>query len=161
VLKKKNSVAIASAAFAGSGNKGENHFLTNSEEETERFASDFARSLREGDIVLLKGELGAGKTCFVRGLVGALHGNRGEAVKSPSYTLLNIYTGAPVVYHFDFYRIENPEDIIALGLDEFFGKGICVAEWPAGFLDEAADRTITVTIKTVNENKRLIEVRYG
>ncbi len=161
MLKKKNSVAAVSAARAGSIKHRVSHSLTNSEKETEKFAEDFARPLREGDIVLLKGELGAGKTCFVRGLVGALHGNRGEAVKSPSYTLLNIYTGAPVVYHFDFYRIENPEDIISLGLDEFLGKGICVIEWPAGFLEEASDSKITVTIKIVNENKRLIEVRYG
>lgn len=117
-----------------------------SEKETEEFGRNFASTLKDGDIVLLKGELGAGKTTMVKGI---LHGLRGETffgVKSPSYTVLNIYPGVPQVHHFDFYRIENPEDLEELGLNDYWGKGICLVEWPKSFCSSLPGRKIEADI---------------
>ena len=148
--------------------------ISKSEQETEKLAADLAARLKAGDNVCLYGELGAGKTCFARGIVSSLHREkrttakqappdaqnvRGNPVKSPSYTLLNIYEGEPVIYHFDFFRVENSDDISELGLDDYWGgDGICIVEWPKGFCASLPGRTIDVIIDFIEETKRSIKV---
>lgn len=133
--------------------------ITRSEEETVAFARELAAGLRAGDVLCLSGELGAGKTAFVRGLVDGLRGAGGGApVKSPTYTILNIYEGVPPIHHFDFYRVENAGDITALGLDDYWGKGISIVEWPKSFCYSLPGRIINVTVGITGQNERTIEV---
>ncbi|MBI3795190.1 MAG: tRNA (adenosine(37)-N6)-threonylcarbamoyltransferase complex ATPase subunit type 1 TsaE [Nitrospinae bacterium] len=136
-----------------------NVIKTTGEGETERAGERFASTLREGDVVFLHGELGAGKTCFTRGVLSALHRDGGTKVKSPTYAILNIYEGSPVVYHYDFYRVENEKDIYALGLDDYWGRGICIIEWPKNFCNSLPGRKIDVIITSVGDCEREIEVK--
>ena len=104
-------------------------YLTHSEADTLRLAGRLAEMLRPGDVVLLHGDLGAGKSVFARGVARAL-GVTG-AMPSPSFTLLIPYEGAQKLYHFDLYRLNDPEEFYAAGLDEFIGgDGIALIEWP-------------------------------
>jgi len=91
--------------------------------------------------------------------VARLHGASGQAVKSPSYTILTIYEGEPTIHHFDFFRVENGDDISELGLDDYWGKGICVVEWPKNFCASLPGRTIDVIIEFVSEKERRIRVK--
>ena len=93
--------------------------FTNSEEETILFAENFARNLKSGDVVLLSGELGSGKTTFIKGIARAIGIDQDE-IKSPSFVIMNLYEGRIPLYHFDLYRLENNEDINDLGFEEFF-----------------------------------------
>jgi len=103
--------------------------ITRSEAETRARGEALARSLRPGDVVLLVGDLGMGKTVFARGLARGL-GVEEEQVRSPSFTLVNRYTGRHLVYHIDLYRIDRPEELQELGLEEILeGDGVAVVEW--------------------------------
>jgi len=128
---------------------------TPDEQKTEEAGASLAPLLREGDVVLLHGELGAGKTCFARGILSALHHDGGMRAKSPTYTILNIYDGVPNVYHYDFYRVEDGGDIVALGLDDFWGKGICLVEWPKSFCYSLPGRKIDVSIALTGGGRRI------
>jgi tRNA threonylcarbamoyl adenosine modification protein YjeE len=95
----------------------------------ERVAAAFAADLRPGEVVALTGDLGAGKTTFVRAVVRALHG-RDEA-SSPTFTFRHTYAGEPPIEHLDLYRIEDPAEARELGLEEAFdGASIVLVEWP-------------------------------
>ena len=92
------------------------------------FAAAFARSLRPGDVVALSGELGAGKTTFVRAAVAARHGE--DQTTSPTFTFWHRYPGKPPIDHLDLYRVESPEELNELGLDEVFdSNSIVFIEW--------------------------------
>jgi len=103
--------------------------------DTHALAATFARSLRPGSALALSGPMGAGKTEFVRGFTHTLH--PGAPVRSPSYTLVNMYgTQPPTVYHFDFYRLSQIEDLEEIGFYEYLcGDGICIVEWADLFAD--------------------------
>ena len=102
------------------------------EEEMERLGEKVAGALGSGDLVYLIGELGAGKTTLVRGIARGL--SYQGRVNSPTFTLMNIYPAQPVIYHFDFYRLEGRE-LLDLGLEDYLEQeGIALIEWPqAGF----------------------------
>lgn len=128
-------------------------FITESEEETFAIARELGKELRGEEIILLEGELGAGKTLFVKGLAVGAGVEDPDEVNSPSFTILNIYHGKFPIYHFDFYRVEeNPE----IELSDFIGEGLIVIEW--------ADRLrmklkgIHVKIDILNETKRKIAI---
>jgi tRNA threonylcarbamoyladenosine biosynthesis protein TsaE len=104
--------------------------LSHSPEETIAFAQSFAAHLKKGDIVCLEGNLGAGKTTFVKGLASALRVKQSD-VTSPTFIIMNYYKGKLPIYHFDFYRLENPKEIATVNFDEYFyGDGVSVIEWP-------------------------------
>jgi tRNA threonylcarbamoyladenosine biosynthesis protein TsaE len=106
--------------------------LSASESETLALAADFAATLRPGDVVALRGPLGAGKTLFSRGVARAL-GYEGP-VSSPSYALVNEYDGRVPVYHMDLYRLAPGSDWEEIGLAHYLGgEGICLVEWPERF----------------------------
>ena len=117
---------------------------TASVEGTERLGAAFAPSLRAGDVVVLSGPLGAGKTRFVAGLVHALV--PGARVRSPSVTLVNEIPGPLPVYHLDLYRLDAARDIESLGLEEYAEQGALVVEWgerlPHAWLAEALTLTL-------------------
>jgi tRNA threonylcarbamoyladenosine biosynthesis protein TsaE len=106
------------------------HLISASAAETEAFGKAFGETLHSGDIVLLRGDLGAGKTSFTGGLVQAF-GIPREAVSSPTFAIMNRYDGRLPVYHFDLYRLRNAAEARNAGVEEFAGnEGITVIEWP-------------------------------
>jgi len=100
------------------------------EAETARIAGAVAHAARPGDVLALAGDLGSGKTAFARGFIRALT-TPGEEVPSPTFTLVQTYAaGDRTLYHFDLYRIEDPEEAWELGIEEAFAGGIALIEWP-------------------------------
>ena len=127
--------------------------ITHSREETIKFAEEYGKTLCRGDIVLLDGEMGAGKTVFTKGIALSL-GIKDE-ITSPTYAYLNDYDGR--LYHYDCYRLSSGEDAEALGLTEYFyGKGICVIEWSENISSALPDKTKKVKIEKIDENTRKI-----
>ena len=128
---------------------------SNSEKDTFNIAKKFAETLKKGDVVLLKGELGAGKTAFVKG-VADYFGLTG--VTSPTYAYLNVY--GELIYHYDCYRLSSGEDALSLGLTDYFnGDNICFIEWAENIADVLPKGVKTVTInKTENPSERIIEL---
>lgn len=129
--------------------------VTRAEHETEALGARLAPVIRGGEIVFLDGDLGSGKTTFVRGLLQAL-GHRG-AVKSPTFTLVEPYTfGALSVYHFDLYRLNDPEELEFIGLRDYLSSGgVCLFEWSArgaGFLPSP---DLTMTFSTVSDRREI------
>lgn len=103
--------------------------LSHSETETEQMGTSLAPQLRAGDVLLLRGELGAGKTAFVRGLAKGL--GILEAVSSPTFTLMHVYDGEVPLHHLDLYRLSDADEFYAAGLDDAVGRdAIAVIEWP-------------------------------
>ncbi len=103
--------------------------FSNSEEQTKQWARNLAAVLKPSSIICLYGELGTGKTTFVKGLAQGLK-IASEKVNSPTFVLMNVYEGRLPVYHFDFYRLEEIKEIERLGYEEFFyGEGVAVVEW--------------------------------
>lgn len=105
-------------------------FISKSLSDTTKIAKDYAKSLNAGDIVLLEGDLGAGKTMFTKGIVDYFsYGN--ENAISPTFTIVNEYHCQPIIYHFDFYRIKSEDELYAIGIEEYlYSGGICIIEWP-------------------------------
>lgn len=104
-------------------------YKTSSPEATQSLGEELSNGFREGTAVALIGELGAGKTCFVRGVAKGL--NAKGRVKSPSFTLVNIYDGGRLtLYHLDLYRLKSADEFYGAGLEEYvYGKGVCIIEW--------------------------------
>lgn len=132
--------------------------ISHSVAETENIAERFAQTLTGGEAVLLVGEMGAGKTHFVKGLAKGL--NIDDVITSPTFTLHNIYYGRLTLNHFDFYRVEDPAEAEMLGLDEFFydRRGVSAIEWSENIRELIPAKHITVTIEKLNESERKITV---
>ena len=132
-------------------------FISNSAEETVVFGRERAHAARAGDVIALVGDLGTGKTQFVKGFVAGL--GSGAAVTSPTFTLLHEYTGGRLtVYHFDFYRLEDRAAALRLGLDDyFFGDGVCVIEWADRFRDLIPPHANWISFETKSETARTIK----
>ncbi len=133
--------------------------ISHSVADTERIAADLAKDFRGGECVALDGELGAGKTQFVRGLVRGLGGD-GRAVSSPTYVLLNVYeTPRMNVFHLDAYRVGGADDFEAIGFAELLDqRGVVVVEWAARVRELLPDGTIHVRITPQGTHDRQIEI---
>jgi tRNA threonylcarbamoyladenosine biosynthesis protein TsaE len=131
-------------------------FISNSPGETEQFGRNFARKIDKGTVIGLKGELGTGKTQFVKGLAAGL-GSVAE-VTSPTFTLIHEYSGARLpIYHFDFFRINHRQSAEQLGLDDyFFGEGVSVIEWADKFADLIPEHAIWIVFEAASEHQRRI-----
>ena len=131
---------------------------TNSPEETADLADKLGQKIREGTVLCLEGDLGAGKTLFVQSLARTL-GVEGE-VTSPTFNLMNIYEGICPIYHFDLYRITSFEDLYSCGFFDYLGgDGIVLIEWSENFSDYLPDNTVFVTFsRGSRENERIIEI---
>lgn len=133
-------------------------FHSYSEKDTMKIASDFAFELKSGDIVLLDGDLGAGKTVFVKGVVNALSNGTINAV-SPTFVLVNVYDTLPQVNHFDLYRISDVSELDAIGAEEYFySDGISLIEWPSRAIDIFPFDAIKVYVEKINNDERLIKI---
>ena len=128
--------------------------ITENAEQTRKVAAEYAKTLRGGDVVLLDGDMGAGKTVFVKGI--ALGMGITEEVTSPTYAYMNDYDGR--LFHYDCYRIESAEQAERLGLADYFGMGgVCVIEWAQNIAPLLPEGCKRVTIQKIGENKREIE----
>jgi len=133
--------------------------VTASEDETSAAGERLASHLRAGDVVLLYGELGAGKTAFVRGLARGLGGS-GDEVSSPTFTLIQEYQGRATLYHVDLYRLE-PAEIDDLGLEELVcGDGVVAIEWADRWRGRPDD-VIEVRLEDVGDERRRIVITGG
>ncbi len=116
-----------------------------SPEDTENFAKAFAKALKKGDVICLDGELGVGKTAFTKGLCAALGVT--DYVTSPTYTIINRYSGDVSVFHIDAYRIEDADEMYEIGFDDCLQDGICVIEWSVMIADILPKSRIEISIK--------------
>ena len=134
-------------------------FISNSASESEAIGRHFAKEVDAGSILALKGELGSGKTQFTKGLVAGLGSS--VPVTSPTFTIIHEYTGGRLpVYHFDFFRLENRESVVQLGLDNyFFGDGISVIEWADRFPELIPDQARWILFEIKSESTRMISTR--
>lgn len=133
-------------------------FVANGVEQTEQIAQEFGATLQGGEVVLLHGEMGAGKTHFVKGL--ALGLDISDTITSPTFALHNQYLGRLVLNHFDFYRIDDPTEAEMLGLDEFFydQNGVSAIEWSENVAYLLPQNCITITIIKLADNSRQITI---
>ena len=136
-------------------------YTSQSADETQKIAAEIASGLKAGDVVALGGDLGAGKTAFVRGVAAALGSE--DVVTSPTFTILNEYCGENLnIYHFDAYRIENGGAAEREWLDEYlFGDGVCLIEWAENISALLPESCIKIQISadpSKSENYREIKV---
>lgn len=131
---------------------------THSAAETRALGEQLAQALKAGDVVLLEGELGAGKSELARGVAKGLGVT--ETVTSPSFTILNVYeSGRVPLYHFDWYRLEDAEELYEMGLDEYLGgDGIALVEWPGRCPEAVPERHMRIRFEQTGENVRRIEI---
>jgi len=133
---------------------------TSSSEETKEFGRSLAKQLRTGSVVALIGPLGSGKTVLIQGICSGLGVEK--VVTSPSFVIINEYPGrlhrSPIwIYHFDLYRLENVEEFIKLGYEEYFyGKGITLIEWAEKVGPFLPKKRWEVNLKILSENERQI-----
>jgi len=134
--------------------------ISNSEAETQSCAERFAAQLKAGDIVFLQGDLGAGKTTFVKGLVKGFKLSPNK-VNSPTFVLMNYYKGKLPIYHFDLYRLENPKEIESVDFDDYFyGQGISLIEWPERLGIYKPKNYYLVELKHKGERQRQVCISY-
>lgn len=134
--------------------------LCRSAQETKALAEKTGASLRGGEVILLHGELGSGKTTFVQGLAKGLSIDDPNGVSSPSYTLINVYEGPIRLVHVDLYRLGSPEEVTDLALDEFLDDQTVLAiEWGERLPDELSRELIEVTFEYEDESTRRITIQ--
>ena len=135
-------------------------FITHSPEETEKIGEALAKSLQPGTILAYRGDLGAGKTAFTRGLARGLDCK--ETVTSPTYTIVNEYLGGRLpLFHFDMYRLASSDDLWDIGWEDYLDReGVCAVEWSENVQDAMED-AITVTIEKLGETTRRITIEGG
>ena len=135
-------------------------YTTHGPEETEALAASLVAELPPRSQLALIGDLGSGKTCFVRGLARAL--GITQPVTSPTFTIINEYAGRVPLYHIDLYRIGGPDEALALGLEDYFERGVTAIEWPekAGDL-LSPDTTIRVELAVGDQDdERFVRVTW-
>ena len=135
-------------------------FLTNSPLETEAVGEKLAKQLPPGTVIAYRGDLGAGKTAFTRGLARGL--GYDEPVTSPTYTIVNEYLGGRLpLFHFDMYRLRSSEDLWDIGWEDYLDRGgVCAVEWSENVAD-AMENAILITIEKLGEDARRITVEGG
>ena len=133
---------------------------SNNTSETLRLGKSLSKLLTKGDIVVLSGELGSGKTKFVEGFLQN-YGLENE-ISSPTFNIVNEYSSSDTsIYHFDVYRLEDSDEFYAIGGEEYFEKGICLIEWGELIADVLPKDYIHITIHkdSIDENSRIFEFK--
>ncbi len=136
-------------------------YQSESPEETVAWAAAWVKRQPDGTVIALRGDLGAGKTCFVRGLAAGL-GFSGS-VHSPTFTLINEYRGPRILYHLDLYRLAGPDDAWEIGIDQYLpGDGITAIEWAERIKPLLPSNTVFIELRYGDEiNQRVINVNSG
>ena len=135
-------------------------FITNSPRETEELAKKLASFLQPGTVIAYKGDLGAGKTAFTRGLARGL--GILDPVTSPTYTIVNEYLGGKMpLFHFDMYRLGSSDELFDIGWEDYLERGgVCAVEWSENVAD-AMENAICITIEKTGEESRRITLEGG
>ncbi|MDY3225604.1 MAG: tRNA (adenosine(37)-N6)-threonylcarbamoyltransferase complex ATPase subunit type 1 TsaE [Candidatus Faecousia sp.] len=135
-------------------------YITNSPEETENLGAALGKLVTPGTVIAYRGDLGAGKTAFTRGLARGL--GYPEMVTSPTYTIVNEYLGGRLpLFHFDMYRLHSSDELWDIGWEDYLERGgVCAVEWSENVADAMED-AISVTIEKLGETTRRITVEGG
>lgn len=136
-----------------------NKFVSKSENDTIEFANNLASLLKNGDIIVLSGDLGSGKTKFTQGILR--HFGLEDEISSPTFTIVNEYHKDEInIYHFDVYRLSDSDEFYAIGGDEYLNNGICIIEWGEIIEDILPNDYIKInfTKDVENENYRTLEL---
>ena len=147
----------AYAATANDAQGGNMEIITKTVEETEEAGYNLAKGLKAGAVVTLYGDLGAGKTAFVRGMARGL--NSKNRVTSPTFTIVNEYSGDLPLFHFDMYRLGSSNELFDIGWEDYLVRGgICVVEWSENVSDAFDGSEIVVRIDKLSDTERKITV---
>ncbi len=131
--------------------------ITHSVEETELVGQALAKALSSGSVVALYGDLGAGKTAFVRGMARGLGSS--DRVTSPTFTIVNEYSGSLELFHFDMYRLRSSDELFDIGWEDYLARGgVCVVEWSENVTDAFDGSETKVTIDKLSDTDRKITV---
>jgi tRNA threonylcarbamoyladenosine biosynthesis protein TsaE len=145
-------------AIKKSLNQRRGKYMTHSERETFALAKNLAKRFKGNEVVLLIGELGAGKTVFAKGIAAGLGLKDIRQVCSPSFTLLNIYLANVPIYHLDLYRLSGEAEIRDLGFEDYIGEGVVLVEW--GEKIKFPLEAIRVNIEVGSGDTRTIQIRF-
>ena len=135
-------------------------FNSKSENDTKEFAKKFASKSKNGDVIVLSGDLGSGKTKFTEGFLSYF--GLEDEISSPTFTIVNEYHKDDInIYHFDVYRLEDSFEFYAIGGDEYFEKGICIIEWGELIEDALPNEYIKIDFSRndLNENERILNIQ--
>ena len=135
-------------------------FITNSPADTEKVGAALSKILKPGTVIAYRGDLGAGKTAFTRGLARGLGST--ELVTSPTYTIVNEYLGGRMpLFHFDMYRLASSDDLWDIGWEDYLDRnGVCAVEWSEN-VEDALEMPIVITIEKLGEESRRITIEGG
>ena len=134
--------------------------ITHSERETEAAGAAFAAGIPDGTVVAMYGELGAGKTAFVRGMAQGM--GLDCRVNSPTFTIVNEYLGARTLLHFDMYRLGSADELWDIGWDDYLSRGaVCAVEWSENVADAVTGDEITVRFEMLSDTDRRITIEGG
>ena len=136
-------------------------FTSHNSSETMKFASELASTLHVGDVVVLSGELGAGKTKFTEGFLKYF--GLDNQISSPTFSIVNEYKKDNIhIYHFDVYRLEDVDEFYAIGGEEYFSSGICIIEWGEIIEEALPNNYIKITLEKdiSDENFRYLKIEY-
>ena len=135
-------------------------FYTNSAGETEALGEKLAQLLKPGTVIAFRGDLGAGKTAFTRGLARGL--GAADRVTSPTYTIVNEYLGGKMpLFHFDMYRLGSSDELFDIGWEDYLERGgICAVEWSEN-VEDAMEDALSVCIEKLGDNERKITIEGG
>ena len=137
------------------------NLISNSELETKQLAKNIASKLNKNSVIVLQGDLGAGKTKFTEGILEYF--NLSDEISSPTFTIVNEYNAKDInIYHFDVYRLADIDEFYAIGGEEYFEKGICIIEWGEIIQDALPKDYMKITFERnfENENSRNIKIEF-
>lgn len=135
-------------------------FISRSEAETEAIGEAFAREIADGTVIAMYGDLGAGKTAFVRGMAKGM--GLDCRVSSPTFTIVNEYLGERELIHFDMYRLGSSDELFDIGWEDYLARGaVCAVEWSENVDDAFFGDEIKLTIEKLSDTERKITVEGG
>ena len=132
-------------------------YYTNSDKETEAVGEQFGRAVKDGTVVAMYGDLGAGKTAFVRGMARGM--GITERVSSPTFTIVNEYLGDRTLIHFDMYRLGSADELFDIGWEDYIARGaVCAVEWSENVEEAFYGDEIILTIEKTSDTSRKITI---
>lgn len=135
-------------------------FISRSEAETEKIGEQFAKNLADGTVVAMYGDLGAGKTAFVRGMARGM--GLTCRVSSPTFTIVNEYEGQRELIHFDMYRLNDADELFEIGWEDYLARGaVCAVEWSEKIEDAFFGDETVLRIEKLGDNERKITIEEG